>query len=81
MVKSSHSFVVRVWRERAGAHSPQEWRGYIQDAEGHRHLFFLHFDQMVRFIAETTGARLDPSSFARRAARWLSKIGASVLRR
>jgi hypothetical protein len=72
---------VRIWREHAGAHRRQEWRGYIQDVEGRRHMFFLDFDQMVRFIVQSTGARLDPSSFAKRAARWLSDIAALGVRR
>jgi hypothetical protein len=45
------SFVIRMWRERAGgAQKQNEWRGWIEHVQSHKRVFFRNKVDIITFI-------------------------------
>jgi hypothetical protein len=56
MVRSqiTHSFVARIWLERAADEAPK-WRGHIQHVQGREEVYFQDLGEMSEFLEQVSG--------------------------
>lgn len=55
----AHTFIVRVWRENRDGQTDQDaWRGQISHVSSGRQRYFVEMKEIVRFVQEYTGIRI-----------------------